>query len=133
MQDEGDLVTFAIAGTPSDAQWSEFINGVGAHMRTGAEHARKRVFIIDAYDMLTFPPSQRRILVDWRKAHHHLYVQCLHGVSYVVKSAAMRGLLRATFFVIRPPVPYLVAADRPMARKWAEEKLRQVQERKAAS
>ena len=69
--------------------------------------------------------AQRRVQVDWVKAHLHLMRECVLGVAFVSDSAAMRLLLSLVHHLQPLPMPQVTLPDMDAALRWSLGRLRQ--------
>jgi hypothetical protein len=119
---DGDICVASLHGPMSIEQWRDFLATATARVA----QKPKFVFVVDCLDLASFPPEARKLLVAWRKQHHARYEEYFYGVSYVIKSALFRAALQATFWLLKPPVPFVFSSTREGAIAWAESLIRRV-------
>ncbi|MCR9165563.1 MAG: hypothetical protein ACE37F_00915 [Nannocystaceae bacterium] len=113
------LVTLKISGTPSSEEEEYFTN-------TSVRFPERRelyVAVIDLREAATPTPRFVRRQAAAQKAHlEELRSYCL-GVAFVIRSAMLRGALRAIFHLQELPSPYIVVKTIEEAHSWASSKL----------
>jgi hypothetical protein len=120
IDEDGEMFIVSLHGDMTIEQWRDFLTMVSERM----DRQPKFVFVVDALGLTSFASEARKAVVDWRKQNHQKYPQAFYGISYVIKSAMIRGALQAGFWIMRPPVPYVISATREGALQWAASVMR---------
>jgi hypothetical protein len=117
-EDRWPLVVLTVRGHVDGEVWTQVLATNEAFLMRG-----RCVLVVDALAATTFSSEQRRLLFEWRVRTLALCQTRSMGVAYVIKSALVRGLLKATFFVRRPVWPFIIVENLPIATEWAEAKV----------
>jgi hypothetical protein len=112
---EGPVYIITLAEQLTLAEWQTVVDTFAKRL----SEQPKCVVIFDAYELKSYPPEARKLVVNWRKANAHRYAEGLYGLSYVVKSPLIRAAFQALLLLARPPVPFAISATRAGAVQWA--------------
>jgi hypothetical protein len=92
------------------------------------ERALKRrerhVVIMDASEGQNMRAEHRRLVSQWVQDHKEELATYRAGLGFVFKSAVIRGMLVATYWLFPPPYAYKTFDSLEDATAWAEELLR---------
>ena len=104
----------------SDAEFLAFLEEVSV-FRRGEPYA----LVLDASEAQGATARQRRLQADWLAENHaSIQTHCM-GISFVMKSALVRGMATAVMWLSPMPCEYRFCATVGEARAWCEERLRE--------
>ncbi|MCH2110585.1 MAG: hypothetical protein MK135_14780, partial [Polyangiaceae bacterium] len=81
------------------------------------------VVIVDASRGQMMRGTHRRILADWNRRHAEELQKYRRGVALVSRSAALRGMLTAVYWLFPPPYPHKMTNTLREAIDWARTQL----------
>jgi hypothetical protein len=116
------IVLVRFIGTATDAEFDAYLVAM-----TDQVLARRQptVTILDATRSTTTNAAQRKRQASWLADNAEGLRRYSLGTAFVIRSAAVRGVLTAIFWLQPLDRPYTIVASLGEAEVWAREKLRE--------
>lgn len=84
---------------------------------------QRHVLIVDASGAKTLKGTHRQMVAEWNKANAEKLAKYRVGLVLVTRSAVLRGMITAVYWVFTPPFPYKAVDSIDSAFVWARERL----------
>lgn len=120
--DRYPLVIITLRGQLTDAQLEAYLAYVDRLPATGDEPG---VMVFDLSDARVFTATQRKRQADWIKAQRGDRMSPRQGVAFIIRSAIVRGAVRAVFWLADPSAAVGIFATREEALAWAHARMTQ--------
>ncbi len=114
------LVTFV--GAPTDAEFDRYLEDMTEQILA---RRQQTVTILEATRSDSTSAAQRKKQADWLAKHRDDLRRYSLGTAFVIKSAMVRGVLTAIFWLQPMDRPHTIVATLEEAEGWAAVKLRE--------
>jgi hypothetical protein len=112
------LIVCRTIGESTDEDIQAYITAHEAALARG-----RHVVVIDASAGKNMGHVHRRQIADWVRARSAALHERRAGLAFVSRSALVRGMLTATYWLTPPPYPTHIVSTLDEARKWALDQL----------
>jgi hypothetical protein len=113
------LLIVSFDGLASDDEFDAYLVELGHYANRGETWCT----IFDGTRSVGAPASQRRKMASWIKKHESVLARHSAGAAFVIRSAMVRGVLTAIFWVQPLPHPHAIVSTREEAELWSRMRL----------
>lgn len=117
---EAPLYVVSFDGVTTDDQFRNYLDHVLCITKRGERHA----MVYDATHAGWIPPSQRKLQADWMREHDKLNRDTTAGLSFVLPSPLLRGVLTAILWLQPMPCPHSIVSTLDEGLSWCRARLR---------
>lgn len=117
-----EISKITIRGQLTDQQLDAYLADVDRLPTSSSDEPG--VMIFDLSDARVFTATQCKRQADWIKAQRGDRMSPRQGVAFVIRSAIVRGALRAVFWLADPSATLSIHATREEAFVWAHARIR---------
>lgn len=114
------LTIIKVCGEPSCDQFKAFLDAVRNEL---AQNVGRSAYVLDIRTLRGMTARNRAILAEFRRSAKTLQLERAVAFAYLIENSVMRGILNATLWVVKPPVPLSVFVSLEDAKPFLEKHL----------